>query len=69
MAPTVYRNDIDDIAKEVGSSVGGRSHLLLNGNAQETKSAESGKRMVVPLDSPGHYSLINQWRLAATTSE
>jgi hypothetical protein len=57
MTPTVYRNDIDDIAKEVGSPVGGRAHLLLNGKAQETKSAESGKRMVVPLDSQGHYSL------------
>jgi hypothetical protein len=64
---TGYRNHIDDIAKEVGSPVGGQSHLLLNGKAQEAKSAENGKRMVATHDPAGHSSQINQQRLAGTT--
>lgn len=67
MTPTVYGNHIDDIAKEVGSPVGGQSHLLLSSKAQGAKSSENGKRIVVTLDPAGHYSLINHQPLAGTT--
>jgi alpha-L-rhamnosidase len=54
VAVDVPEGVVAKVAVPVSSS---SAHVLVNGKTQKAVAAENGTRMIVTLDSPGHYTL------------